>query len=72
MNKFDQYANHYNRLYSNHNSRIIKHTIDIDRMKAEMESFYAMNPQFYVEDCNMITRLLNEDYNKYIEWIVDD
>jgi len=71
MNKINRYANHLLGRNS-HNGKIFKHTMNIDKFCNDCENFYAMNPDFFVEDCNMIMKSLNNDYNKYLEWIADD
>ena len=41
-------------------------------MIADMENFYALNPEFFVKENNAIMRLLNDDYTNYLKWMVND
>ncbi len=72
VNKFNRYANHLTSRKESHTNKCLQHNINIDKYCNDFENFYAMNPDFFVEDCNMIMKSLNDDYNKYMKWIVDD
>ena len=70
---FNIYAKHLNSLkHSRHTIESLHHTINIDSVCADIESFYALNPTFFVEDCNMIMKSQNGDYIKYVKWLSDD
>ena len=72
MNKINKYANHLKSHTVFHKYRSCKHNINIDSLCCELENFYALNPEFYVNESNAIMKLLNDDYTNYLKWIVDD
>ena len=70
---FNNYAKYLNSQKSNnHTIHICRHNMNIDSVCADIENFYAMNPNFFVDDCNKIMKAQNHDYTKYMKWMLDD
>lgn len=70
FNIYAKYLNSQKR--SNHTINNLHHNINIDSVCADIENFYALNPTFFVEECNMAMKSQNGDYTKYMKWMLDD
>ncbi len=70
-NKFSEYANHLNKHVSGASQHLLLYLHNINKadMEKQFMDFYKDFPEFSVEDCEEITRLLNIDYVNYIKWM---
>ena len=71
--KFRNYVNHLNsQKHSSNNMAFVDHNMNIRKLCDDMESFYSLYSDFYVNESNYLTNALNFDYNKYEKWLLDD
>lgn len=73
MYKFEKYANHLNvKLSDKHKIGGIVHNINKSELENSLKSFYKENSDFYVFENNWVLLSLNEDFKKYVRWVIDD
>ena len=70
--KFVNYANHLNSLYDSNKSSPSHHTMLVDGFESVCRSFYNIYPTFGVMESNDIMSAMNNDYQMYVDWMIDE
>ena len=72
-NNFQTYANHLNSQNDNFNKNLLQeHNIEVEGMDDLYNDFYKEYPEFCVDDCNRLMKLLNDDYTNYLKWMTHE
>ena len=69
---FTQYAKYFNSQEFSHKTYKTRHKMIVRKSCDECRWFYNEYPAFCVAECNILTETLNNDYDMYVKWMVDD